>query len=280
MSDTHIYRPLRFFLSTYLITWISWFAAAYISYLPQGKNLYVVLMVPGLIAPFGVALIMILTSRNSVLRKQFITRLLNLRLINPSSVIAIVVIMPAAVVISILISTLFGESIAQFRFSGQFSFSAGSVPVILVLFLAASFEELGWRGYALDSLQSKYSYFASTMLFSVLWASWHFPLFFIKDYYQNELIRQGIWYALNFILSVMPMAFLIGWIWKKNGGSIIAALLFHFITNLSQEALMQTQVTKCIETFVLFAIAAVVVATNKEMFFDRKGAPHRQHIVK
>jgi len=280
VSDTHIYRPLRFFLSTYLITWISWFAAAYISYLPQGKNLYVVLMVPGLIAPFGVALIMILTSRNSVLRKQFITRLLNLRLINPSSVIAIVVIMPAAVVISILISTLFGESIAQFRFSGQFSFSAGSVPVILVLFLAASFEELGWRGYALDSLQSKYSYFASTMLFSVLWASWHFPLFFIKDYYQNELIRQGIWYALNFILSVMPMAFLIGWIWKKNGGSIIAALLFHFITNLSQEALMQTQVTKCIETFVLFAIAAVVVATNKEMFFDRKGAPHRQHIVK
>jgi len=38
------YQPIRFFATTYLVTWVSWFVAAAVSYLPGGKNIYVLLL--------------------------------------------------------------------------------------------------------------------------------------------------------------------------------------------------------------------------------------------
>jgi membrane protease YdiL (CAAX protease family) len=226
-------------------------------------------MLPGLVAPFVIAFLMILSSKNNELKKEFKNRLFNLRLISLSSLQPILLIMPFAVITSILISIFFGQSIDQLQLADKFSFSAGFMPVLLVLFLAASFEELGWRSYALDSLNVKHNYFTATLIFAMLWALWHFPLFFIKNYYHNELININIFFAFNFMISIIPMAFIISWICKKNGGSITAAVLFHFIINISQEALMITQITKCIETVVLIIIAAVIVSQNKTLFFDK-----------
>jgi membrane protease YdiL (CAAX protease family) len=268
MESSTTYKPFKFFFFTYLLTWVSWFSAAYVSFRENGESIYVIMMLPGLIAPFCIALWMILSSKDKTLRKSFNNRLFNLRLIRPSSIPAILFIMPVAIVLSILVSTFFGQSIDQLRFSERFSFSAGFVPVLLILFLAASFEELGWRSYAMDSLRAKHNYFTATIIFAFLWAFWHFPLYFIKDYYHYELVRTNIVFAINFIVSVIPLAFIISWICQKNGGSITAAVLFHFLINLSQEALQITQVTKCIETIVLMFIAAIIVVSNKEMFFD------------
>ena len=269
MNTNTAYKPIKFFILTYLLTWISWFASAYFSYQENGESIFVILMLPGLIAPFGIALWMILSSGGKSLKQGFTNKLFNLRLIKLWSIPAILFIMPVAVVVSILISTLFGQSIDQLQLAGKFSFSAGFLPVLMVLFLAASFEELGWRSYAMDSLRINLNYFKATFIFAILWAFWHFPLFFIKGYYHNELVHQNIIFAINFMVSVIPMAFIISWICQKNGGSIMAAILFHFVINLSQEALQITQITKCIETVVLIAIAAVIVALNRTMFFDK-----------
>ena len=38
---------------------------------------------------------------------------------------------------------------------------------------------------------------------------------------------------------------------------------------MSQEALAMTQTTKCIETTVLFVIAAAIVAYDKKLFFSK-----------
>jgi len=212
---------------------------------------------------------MIYRSANKTLKKNFVSKLFNLRLIKVSAIPAILFIMPVAVVLSILISTLFGQSIDQLRLAGKFSFSAGFMPVLLVLFFAASFEELGWRSYAMDSLRIKYNYFTATLLFGLLWSIWHFPLFFIKDYYHYEILHSNILFAINFMASIFPMAFIISWLCQINGGSITTAILFHFIINLSQEALQMTQTTKCIETGVLLIIATILVVSNRKMFFDK-----------
>ena len=267
--ESNTYKPLKFFFLTFLITWVSWFLSAYFSYHENGESVYIILMIPGLIAPFVIAFWMIISSKNIDLKKEFRNRLFNLRLIRLSSIPTIIFIMPFAVIVSILISTLFGQSIDQLQLADKFSFSAGFLPVLLVLFLAASFEELGWRSYAMDSLNIKRNYFSATFIFAILWTLWHFPLFFIKNYYHNELINTNIVFAINFMVSIIPMAFIISWICKKNSGSIMAAILFHFIINLSQEALMITQITKCIETVVLIIIAGVIVSLNKNMFFDK-----------
>jgi uncharacterized protein len=267
MKAEYFYKPVRFFLITYLITWISWFIAAYFSYQKNGESIYVICMIPGLIAPFGTALWMILSSKNKQPKRDFVNKLINFRSIKLSSIPAILFIMPITVVISILISSLFGQSIDQLQFANGFSFSVGFAPVLVVLILAASFEELGWRSYALDSLGGKYNYFTATLIFAVLWAFWHFPLFFINNYYQNEILRTNIIFAINFMVSVFPMAFIISWLCRKNSGNIVVAILFHFFINITQEALQMGQVAKCIETVVLIGIAAVIVLINKKMFF-------------
>ena len=93
-------------------------------------------------------------------------------------------------IVSILISTLFGYSFDQFSVAEEFSFTVGAVPTLLLLLLAACFEELGWRGYAIESLNADRSYFEATAIFGILWSLWHLPMFFIPHSYQAELLEE------------------------------------------------------------------------------------------
>jgi len=38
-------------------------------------------------------------------------------------------------------------------------------------------EEFGWRGYALEVLQQRWSALASSAVLGAVWAAWHLPLF-------------------------------------------------------------------------------------------------------
>jgi membrane protease YdiL (CAAX protease family) len=259
---------MRYFSITYVISYIFWIIAAFVARQPGGDAIFIGFLIPGMMAPFGVALWMMRSSGSPAIWKSFKERLLNLRLIKLSWFLPSLLIVPAAIVIATWISILTGGDPAQFRFSEGFSFSIGMAPTLLVLILAASFEELGWRGYALDSLRSNNSYFKATVIFAILWACWHLPLFFVNGTYQNEIAVENIWYAVNFIVSIIPMAFIINWVYRLNRESITAAILFHFFINLSQEALNITQTTKCIESGILAMFAVIIVLLNKKLFFD------------
>ena len=269
MISNYKYKPLLYFSMTFLVTYALWFAGAYVSYQDE-SGLYMLLMLPGLMAPFLISLVLILTSKNSDLKKDFVNRLINLRLIQPKMLPVFVLIMPLAVVVSIFISLPFGESISQFQIGEGFSFSTGFVPVLFLLVLTASFEELGWRGYAFDSLQSKYNFFTSSIIFGILWSLWHFPLIFVKNSYQYEIFQENIWFGVNFFVSIIVMGVIISWIWIKNKKSVITAILFHFIVNISAEILEITQITKCIETVVLTVFVVAIIAIDKEMFFSKE----------
>ena len=275
MEKKYKYKPLFFFSMTFLVTYSLWFAGAYVSFQDDKSGLYMLLMLPGLMVPFLISLVMILTSKNSDLKKDFVNRLINLRLIQPKMLPVIVLIMPLSVLASILFSLPFGGSISQFQFAEGFSFSSGFVPVLLILLLAAGFEELGWRGYAFDSLQSRYNYFKASIIFGILWSLWHFPLIFVNNSYQYEIFHENIWFGVNFFISIIPMGVIISWICIKNRKSIIAAILFHFIINISQEMLEMTQITKCIETVVLTVVVVAIIAIDKEMFFSKEHLTER-----
>ena len=75
---------------------------------------------------------------------------------------------------------------------------------------------------------------------------------------------------MNFFVSIVPMGIIISWICIKNRKSVLAAILFHFIINMSQEMFAITQVTKCIETVVLIVVTAVIIAIDREMFFSKE----------
>lgn len=269
MNPKYQFKPITYFSITFLVTFALWFAGAYASYQENGEGLYTALMLPGLLTPFIISVVMIFRSKNAGLKKEFFNRLTNLKLIQLKMLPAIFLIMPFAILVSIGISLPFGGSVSQLQLAEGFSFSAGAIPVLLLLLLAATFEELGWRGYAFDSLDSRYNFFTASLLFSVLWSLWHFPLIFVQDSYQYEILHQNIWYAVNFFVSIIPMGVIISWMCIKNNKSVPAAILFHFVINMSQEALAMTQTTKCIETAVLFVIAAAIIAYDKELFLSK-----------
>ncbi len=262
------YNPVKFFTAAFLSTFVLWTTGAFFRNRETG-SFFMIFLITGLMAPFIVSLIMTFSSKDRRMKKVFINRLFNLKLINVKMLPLFFLIMPVSVLISISISLLFGGSPDQFRPADGFSFSTGAVPVLTILLLAALFEELGWRGYAFDSLESRFSTFKASLYFSILWSFWHFPLAFVKDSYQYEIFQDSFIYGINFFLSIIPMGFIISWICIKNRKSVFAAVLFHFIVNMSQEILELTQAAKCIQTFVLTGFTVLIIFYDRKLFFNK-----------
>ncbi|MDR0639361.1 MAG: CPBP family intramembrane metalloprotease [Spirochaetaceae bacterium] len=152
----------------------------------------------------------------------------------------------------------------------DFSFTIGGIPTLLTITLAAFLEELGWRGYAEDSIASYFSWWKESLIFGSLWAVWHLPLFFVVGSYQYNILHDNPLYMVNFFVSILPLDILFAWVYVKNDRSIFACMFFHFFVNFLQEKIAITQTTKCVETVLLYIAAGVIVALNKDLFFETR----------
>ena len=266
---TYQYRPIVYFSATYFGTWALWFAAA-----ACGENAFEegpggLLMVAGLTMPGLVGLIMMLVSNNPNLKATYKRTLFSIRAIRWQTLIPACLLYLAAVVASILLSTAFGQSLNQFAWAPEFSFADGGVMAFATLIVAATLEEWGWRGYGEDSLANTQTWFAASVVFGVLWSLWHAPLFLVGGTYQNGLANMGLVYVMNFFISAFPLTFILTWVYVRSNRSMMACVILHFFVNFCQEKIALTPETKCIETLVMFALAAAVVLANRDLFFGR-----------
>ncbi|MDD5169731.1 MAG: CPBP family intramembrane metalloprotease [Syntrophales bacterium] len=225
------------------------------------------------VTPAAAALFMIFSSESSWLKNDFLNRMFNVKLLYSGFVLFALLVMPFSVSLATGISLLFGEPAHQFAFSTSF-FSMGGAPVmvwLIAILLAPTFEEIGWKGYGVDSLTLKgRSLFVSTLLFALLWAVWHLPLFSIRGYYHNSIMHANILYAVNFFVSIFPIAFLCNWVFYRTNRSILACIAFHAMANLSMSVLNTGQVAKCIVTVILIVIALIVIVMDKPLWFEKK----------
>jgi membrane protease YdiL (CAAX protease family) len=60
------------------------------------------------------------------------------------------------------------------------------LPTLFFATFPSTLEEFGWRGYALGQLQMDQSALGASLLFGVVWAIWHLPLFFITGSFRRE----------------------------------------------------------------------------------------------
>jgi membrane protease YdiL (CAAX protease family) len=264
------YQGRNYFLAVFTGTFLFWGVGSYMSFSSKWGDYYMLPMLLGLMMPAITAIIFFWHQPLSTMKRDFIRRSLNLRLIRPGVFLLALMLMPLSVVLSILISLLFDGSTEQFQVSEAFSFSSGFVPVLGLLLLAALFEELGWRGYGFESLEKGRSFLSASLIFGVLWSLWHLPLLWVNHSYQYEIYTQSPWYAVNFFLGTAVMGVIVSWVCHINQRSILAAILFHFIINLTQEVLSMTQQTKSIQTFVLTGFILIIV-TNQWPLFRRQG---------
>lgn len=86
-------------------------------------------------------------------------------------------------------------------------------------------EEFGWRGYALPTLQERYSWRVASLILGAVWGLWHLPLFYIADTVQSHIP-----FAL-FMLSTVALSILYAWLFNHTGGSVLPALVLHTAVN-------------------------------------------------
>ncbi len=259
------YRPVLFFALAYLFTWLFWVPAIF---LPQEYG--GILMLIGLLAPAIVSTVFVLASGSDLLKKDLKIKLIGLYKVKWRNVLIAVVQFAGIVTCSILLSLAFGQSLDQFAFTEDFSFTGvGIGSALITVTLASIIEEVGWKGYCEDSIGAYMNWFWESMIFGALWSFWHFPLLFIKGTYQAGLMMNPL-YVVNFFISGIPLGFIITWVYLVSDRSILACMIYHLFVNFMQEKIAMTPETKCVETIVVTVVAAIIVVANKDMFFETR----------
>lgn len=134
-------------------------------------------------------------------------------------------------------------------------------------------EEPGWRGFALPRLQARFGPLAGTSLLGVLWALWHFPLFW-----------SGVWTPLTaanmimFVVMITMLTVVMGWVFNNVGGSLLITMLMHASFNtFADKVVVPLFPSALLNEYVLlpelvgFGLVAVivVVATRGRLSHDR-----------
>jgi membrane protease YdiL (CAAX protease family) len=144
----------------------------------------------------------------------------------PLYLIPTLLLVPLLCIISFFLAT-FTEGVVPPEASNIMSDQNVTI-IISTFFLGGPLqEEFGWRGYALDRLQSKYNSLSSSLIIGVLWAFWHAPSFFIAGTLQSE---QPFY---SFFPSVLILSILFTWLYNNTNRSVLVAMLFHTSINAS-----------------------------------------------
>jgi len=104
-----------------------------------------------------------------------------------------------------------------------------TIPYIITVFFIGGplQEEFGWRGYALDRLESKYNALSSSLIIGALWSLWHLPSFFSPSTLQYQ---QSFF---SFLSSVLLLSIIFTWLYNNTGRSVLVVMVFHTSVNVS-----------------------------------------------
>lgn len=97
---------------------------------------------------------------------------------------------------------------------------------IVMFFIAATVEELGYAAYATEALQKKYNSLMTALIIGVPWALWHL----------NSMIQIGqtplliIWG----LLGTVAVRVLYVWLFNSTYASVFALILCHTIANTAR----------------------------------------------
>lgn len=140
----------------------------------------------------------------------------------------------------------FSDTQRQFNLSTQLSYINWLLPFITY----SIFEEFGWRGFLLPHLQENFSAMKSSIILTVVWATWHLP-FFLWRFQFSTLITIGFFFAI-FVGSVIITA-----TFNLSKGSIISVILFHFCNNVAS-ALDKEYIVAFVSTGFVFLAAYLI----------------------
>ena len=214
MSVVKRHPLITFFVLAYVLAWWIWILYAF----------NIIFLGPIFaLGPFLAAIIVTMLTRGTAGLKALLSRMVRWRV--GLSWYAAALLLPVAVyAVAVSLNILLG---ARASTAVQF----GSWYLIFPLFaysllfpLSGAFgEELGWRGYALPRVQSRFWALSAALIIGVIQTAWHLPLF--ASLPSTPLVP--------LIVGYMGLGILATWVFNNTRGSVLMTMLLHasFNTN-------------------------------------------------
>lgn len=139
---------------------------------------------------------------------------------------------------------------------------AGAVMAVMFMMLfLGPVEEFGWRGVMQPLLQRHMAPLWAGIIIGATWGLWHLPAFFLAG------VVFADWNFLPFFVGNITLAVLVTPIFNSARGSLLWPMLFHW--QLINPFWADAQPW---DTWLLVAVAVIVVWWNRATMFTRDGA--------
>jgi membrane protease YdiL (CAAX protease family) len=179
---------------------------------------------------------------------DLLKRSVDLRSIKPIWLLPILFLIPATSIVAFVSLQVLGMPLPHPDLNWP------SVCVLFFVFLVAAMcEELGWSGFAIDRLQSRWSALSASITLGAVWAAWHIvPL--------EQADRSNEWIAW-WCVGTIALRVLHTWLYNNTAKSVFGAALFHASNNTSWQLfpIRGSHFDPKINAIVLIFVATTVV---------------------
>lgn len=255
----------RFFIYTFLSTWIIWSIALLKSY--KVINVLIpneVIVQIGSFAPSVVAVILTLIYGSRKNLKEFLKSGVSIKF-NIKLYFYMLLLMPCILFVSYIFTKLIWNL--------EIDLPLLENPMLIVvaffyiLLLGGPLgEEFGWRGFALNRLLYIYNPMVSSLILGIIWSIWHLPLFFI-----DGTVQQSINFIGYTIITIL-FSILITVLFMKTNFSVFSAIIIHTTSNLSYGIFpIFTTLQGGINILFLMLLATVIILIlNRDIMFKKE----------
>lgn len=144
--------------------------------------------------------------------------------------IPVLLFFPVLLIVSNMIASLLGMEYPTPRYLEE-NLSAWLPVMCIKLFTVAILtggnEEHGWRGVLQPLLQKTMNPLLATLIIGVVWELWHLPLVLNGIYGEGDALT----IVISRMVSVVPLAYLLAFIYNGSRGSVFLCVLAHACMN-------------------------------------------------
>jgi hypothetical protein len=250
--------PWRFFALVFALSLPFWLAGAVADrWLPAGLALNLPFAALMFVCPALAASILVYRESGWAGVKPLLTRAFDHERIKVKVwYLPIFLLMPAIVVLSYGLRQITGAALPPLQVPDYTLLVA-----FALFFLAAAGEELGWQGYAFEPLRETWGMLGAGVILGVVWAAWH-----LVPYLQAG--NTAGWIVWQCVFTVLARVMIV-WLYANTGQSVLGAIVFHAMINVSTVALPAFGLSY--DPFTASLISAVVVGVIVGVWCSGRG---------
>jgi membrane protease YdiL (CAAX protease family) len=225
--------PLLFFVLTIIVSWLIWLPGVLDTFnllpIAVDDTIFTVLNVCGGAVPTILGLFLYYREEGKTKVREVLARGVDPRRIGRVWWLPLLFLIPMINASALVLGILSGGPVPELPLFQQWwmiplLFIVGFIPIS-----NAFREEFGWRGYAIERLQSRWGALVTSIIIGLVWGLWHFPL----RYFPGGVELYSSIPLWVFMINTTTLSIMMTWLYNNNSGSILTGVTFHVMLNFS-----------------------------------------------